>query len=598
MRLPNINDATIRSHATEKSFQRGESYYRQNAVISLTQRDKKLIGKVEGSECEAYRVSIQFDGGGLTAVDCTCPYNFEGWCKHIVATLLETVHNPESIQQRSSLSELLQPLKRDQLQALLEGLAEEQPDIIEQIEWQLQQESIAAQPKASQANAAQPKARHTKVDPEPFRQQVKNILRYNSNDWDDSPALYEIRALIAKADDFTDKGDGENAIAILEVIIDAYRESWMNLDGSSGESGDLFYELDAAFAEALLSATITTDEQMQWQETLEIWEEDADDYGISNAFAKSQVALVQGWDDPELVAILQGEATDASDLEEPEAHDNYTLAQIRLNILERQERYAEYLNLAKATRHAQSYLTMLVSQGQIELAMSEAHQGLDNPTTAWSLAQALRNRGALEQALEIAELGLSLPGIHHKSNLALWTSELAEGLGKQAISLQARITAFKEMPTLTDYLKIQELEDPKEWPKLRKKLLAGLRKEHLFNTQPAVDIFLHEGLLKDAIKVVDQCSSYQSEPIRQVMEAAMLTRPDWVIVSACDRAESIMDEGKTKYYYHAVDWLRFVQRAYQQTEQLQKWQTYYAELRQKHARKRKLIDLMNSLDQR
>lgn len=390
----------------------------------------------------------------------------------------------------------------------------------------------------------------------------------------------------------------DRRIAILEVIIDAYRESWMNLDGSSGESGNLFYELDVAFAEALLSATITTDEQMKWQETLEIWEEDADDYGISNAFAKSQAALVQGWDDPELVAILQGETTDASDLEEPESHDNYTLAQIRLDILKRQERYAEYLNLAEATRHAQEYLTMLVSQDQIELAMSEAHQGLDDPTTAWSLAQALRNQGALEQALEIAELGLTLPGIHNKSNLALWTSELAEGLGKQAISLQARITAFKEMPTLSDYLKIQELEDPKEWPKLRKKLLAGLRKKHLFRSQPAVDIFLHEGLLKDAIKAVDQCGSYQSEPIHQVMEAAMSERPDWVIVNACDRAEAIMDAGQANYYHHAVDWLQFAQRAYQQIERPHEWQQYYAELRQKHARKRKLIDLMNSLDKR
>jgi hypothetical protein len=113
---------------------------------------------------------------------------------------------------------------------------------------------------------------------------------------------------------------------------------------------------------------------------------------------------------------LQGEATDASDLEEPESHDNYTLAQIRLDILKRQERYAEYLNLAKATWHAQDYLTMLVAQGHIELAMSEAQQFLDDPTTAWSLAQALRNQGALEQALEIAEFGLTLPSVHNKTN--------------------------------------------------------------------------------------------------------------------------------------------------------------------------------------
>jgi uncharacterized Zn finger protein len=156
------------------------------------------------------------------------------------------------------------------------------------------------------------------------------------------------------------------------------------------------------------------------------------------------------------------------------------------------------------------------------------------------------------------------------------------------------------MPTLSDYLKIQELEDPEAWPKLRKKLLAGLHKKHLFRVQPAVDIFLHEGLLKDAIKVVDQCGSYQSEHIHQVMEAAISERPDWVIVNACDgvafqgnRAEFIMDTGKAKHYHHAVKWLQFAQRAYQQTEERQKWQTYFAKLRQKHARKRKLIDLID-----
>lgn len=84
--------------------------------------------------------------------------------------------------------------------------------MIEQIEWQLQQENIASQPNAFQANASQANARRTRVDPKPFRRQVENILRYSPDNWDDSPALYEIRSLMGKADDFTDKGDGENAL--------------------------------------------------------------------------------------------------------------------------------------------------------------------------------------------------------------------------------------------------------------------------------------------------------------------------------------------------------------------------------------------------
>ena len=42
------------------------------------------------------------------------------------------------------------------------------------------------------------------------------------------------------------------------------------------------------------------------------------------------------------------------------------------------------------------------------------------------------------------------------------------------------------------------------------------------------------------------------------MDTAIATTPDWVISSACRRAESIMDEGKAKYYYKAIEWLEKV----------------------------------------
>lgn len=594
MSLPTINEATIRSHATEQSFQRGESYCRQGAVTSLIQRGNTLIGKVEGSEYEPYRVSAQFDAAGLTNATCTCPYNFEGWCKHIVATLLAALHSSENIQQHPGLSDLLRPLKRDQLQALLETLSADQPDLIEQIEWQLQQNAVISHTEASQSAPSRTATRQTMVDPQPFHRRVHQILNYGTGDWDDALALDEIRSVIDQADEFTRQGDGENAIAILEAIIDAYRESWMNLDGSSGESGYLFYELDEAFAEALLSATLTTEDQTEWQEAIEVWEEDAEDYGIDAAFAKSQAALVQGWDDPELVAILQGEITDGSELEEPDSQGGCTLAQIRLAILARQERYEEYLNLARAKNCAPEYLTMLVRQDHIEQAMAESRKRLNHPIAALSVATALRAKGALAQALEIAKLGLKLPG-YGKAQLAEWTGELAEGLGHTDTTLQARLTAFSEIPTLTDYLKIQELTAPDEWPKHQKKMLASLHEGNRFAAPAAVDIFLHEGLLEDAIQVVDQSSSYNSAPIQRVMEAAMTERPDWVITNARRRAESIMDGGKAQYYAYAVDWLKLVHRAYQQLGELKKWQTYHGKLLQEHSRKRKLINMVRHL---
>ncbi|MEM7794341.1 MAG: SWIM zinc finger family protein [Cyanobacteria bacterium P01_C01_bin.118] len=590
MKYPSLNEATIRSHTTAQSFERGEASYRKGAVVALTQRGNSLIGQVEGSDVEPYRVTIQFDAGGLTSTHCTCAYNFQGWCKHIVATLLASCHNPSQIEHRPSLSELLKPLNRTQLQTLLETLSTEHPQLVDTIELHLRQTV------SSQSMASKQTARRTMVDPKPFRCQVQQIIYNAEGDWNDTPALNEISILVDKACDFTNKGDGDNALVILEAIIDAYGEIWMNLDGSSGESGDFFYELDAAFAEALLSASIISVDQLKWQSKLGVWSEGASEYGIDDAFARSQAALNQGWDNPLLQAVLKGETIDGSELEEPDSIGAMTLVQIRLNILERQNRDDEYLNLAKATGHWQTYLTRLIDLGQLELAMIQAKQHLDSKMTALAVAQALREQGALEQALEIAKAGLTLPG-PGKAQLALWTSELAEGLGHQNMGLQSRITVFKTAPTLADYLKIQELAQASEWHKLKQDLLDSLRNQTVFADEASVAIFLHEGLLKDAINVVDQLSSFQAELVKQVMKSAMLQHPDWVISNSRRRAESIMNEGKAKYYQYAVKWLMMARMTYQQVGQQQEWQRYYGELLQQHARKRKLIKLLQALKQ-
>lgn len=73
MSLPNLTQATIQYHATESSYARGESYFRSGAVVALTQRQQTLQAEVEGNEVTPYRVTIDFDGGGVTQADCICP---------------------------------------------------------------------------------------------------------------------------------------------------------------------------------------------------------------------------------------------------------------------------------------------------------------------------------------------------------------------------------------------------------------------------------------------------------------------------------------------------------------------------------------------
>jgi len=591
MMIPNLSEATIRRHAIAQSFERGLEYYESGSVVSLVQRGKELTGLVEGSDVYPYRVSVGFDPGGITRAGCTCPYAFEGWCKHIVAVLLTCVHDPDQIEQRAELAALLVPLNRHQLKTILQNLVEARPEWIDAIEQEiacLPESTLQPQtPAKAQARSSPP--RRTSVDPAPIERQVQNILYSYQGQWNDDPAIDEVRQIVYKADKFLEQGDGNNALIILGAVTRAYSRDWMNLDGSSGESGMFLEELDDALTEALLSAELSEGDRQRWWQDLENWQAESADYGV-DTFCMSLTALEQGWDYPPLQRVLQGESGLSAWEEEAPDYAN-DLARIRLRILERQGRYEEYLHLAEAEGQTDCYLRMLAKLGRTEDAIAQAQRQMSTVNEAMTLAYTLRERGELEQALLIATQGLSLDG-YGKHQLAEWASELAAGMDQPDVALNARIAAFKDYPSLADYQKVQELAGD-QWETLKPDLLNVLRDPAQYGGESAkVEILLAEGLLDEAIATVDQLHSFQSDAIQAVMDAAIPHRSDWVIANARRRAESIMDSGKAKHYFRAIEWLRRVRAAYLQLEQPQVWQQYHADLMQTHSRKRKLTAML------
>ncbi len=589
MPLPNLTPATIQSHATEPSFTRGESYFRSGAVVSLTQRQQTLQAEVEGNEVTPYRVTLDFDGGGVTHADCTCAYNFEGWCKHIVATLLACIHRPETIEQRPTLAQLLNPLTLGQTQGLVQRLVEAHPDLIELIDLYVSQ---LVQPEAAPTPASPPK-RKTSVDPAPFKRRAKEILRNAVREWDygrdDDDIGPDIGGLIADALVFAEQGDAANALVALQGVTEGCVDNWDEIDDFCGLTPeDVGVDFDAAWAEALLSADLTEDEIAEWQENLEIWQDRL------GSFAMALEALRQGWDYPPLVRVLQGDISELGAWagEAPDWADEFS--QIRLKILARQERYEEYLHLAEAEGQTQPYLTMLGQLGRVDQAMTAARSQMTTLSEAKALAETLRLQNQLPQALDIALQGLRFENNNPYTafEFATWASDLAEGMGNTSAALEARILAFKAKPSLRDYQAIATLAET-DWPGVRETLLQHLRTSTSWGLEQAqVDIFLYEGLLDEAIAVASGLSSYHSQIILRVMDRVVATHSQWVIDNARPRAESIMDEGKAKDYVSAVEWLKRVKAAYHALGQGADWSGYRQTLLTQHGRKRKLIGLM------
>lgn len=592
MPIPCLSEATIRRYASTKSFQRGEDYYHSEAVAELIERGNTLSAEVEGSEAFPYRVSLNFDRGGITNATCTCAYNFEGWCKHIIATLLVCLRQPEKIVQRPPLEKLLDRLDLVQTQRLLQELVIEQPELIDTIERHINQ---IANPTPQKQPAAQPQ-RRTTIDVAPFSRQVKQILRdavrYWEDGFDEDPVAENLLDIIQQAQEFTEQGDGNSAIAILTAVTAACVEGWDEVADYGAESDEVVAALNEAWTAAILCAELTAQEQVDIRINLETWQDEWD----AN-FDMSLEALRQGWDYPPLQRVLQGEITQRGvwDREPPDYADN--LALIRLQILERQQRYQEYLYLAQAEGQTERYLTMLARLGQVEAAMAAAQTQMQSMEEAFSLAQTLREQKALTPALEIAQTGLTLAGKGNcEYDLAIWTSNLAEGLGNLTAALAARIQAFKAKPDFGDY-RLAEYLAGETWEEVKAELLASLRTSSGWGTHKAkVDIFLHEDLIDDAIATVNDRNFYEDTLIQRVMEKAVERSPDWVIDNATRRAESIMDRGKAEAYYHAVEWLKLARAAYQGAGRQSDWLAYRAQLMQTHVRKYKLMAMLKAQD--
>ncbi|MGF2037516.1 MAG: SWIM zinc finger family protein [Nostoc sp. CmiVER01] len=589
MSIPQISEFTIRRHANAKSFQRGEAYYEAGAVNTVTQRGDLLQADVVGNEAKPYHVNLSFDSSGLTSANCTCAYNFDGWCKHIVATMLVCARNPENIEQRPTLEQLLNRLDYIQTQRLLQELVTEHPPLIEVID-----RHVSWMTNLTDKQTTTKPLLYITIDPAPFRRQVRQILkdtvRYFEEGCEEDPIGEELLSVVQTAVDFSERGEGENAIAILEAITSTCVENWDDVAEYGAENDELIEELNNAWCEAILSAELTPEEKVDIQINLEAWQDEWNaDFGMI------MEALRQGWDYPPLVQVLQGNITERGAWEEdvPDYADD--LALIRLKILERQERYQEYLYLAEAEGQTQQYLTMLGRLGRVEEAIDAAQTQMNSMEEAFALAKTLSGQGALQQALNIAQSGLNLPG-KCQYELGIWTSDLAIELGDSEAALLAIKAAFQVKPSFFDYQKMAELAG-KNWESVKIDLLRIIRTVNGGGTESAkVDIFLHEGLIDDAIAIASELSSYNSDLIHRVMDAAIPHNPSWVIANARRRAEKIMDAGKAEYYYYAIEWLKKARNAYLESGNKADWLSYRQNLMQTHARKRKLMGMFQQKD--
>jgi uncharacterized Zn finger protein len=314
------------------------------------------------------------------------------------------------------------------------------------------------------------------------------------------------------------------------------------------------------------------------------WQSQAAEYGIDTAFEAAQLAAMEGWSDPEVQRMLRGDAGSSGDIEP-------VLARARLNVLERQGRLEEALHLADATRQVDRYVSLLVRLNRVSEARRYGLEHLTQAHDALGLAQVLLSHGATQDALDMAEHGLSLDG--ELWTLATWLRDEAAVAGDADRALQAALVALRELHGLDDYQALRTVAGDR-WPALHDAVIDELRRSAAHAPSGVGEIFVYEGLLDDAIAVADS-APYEYVMVEHVADAAILTHPDWVMRMGREQAERIMDGAQSRYYRHAVAWLRRARSAALAAGLQDDWRRYIDGLLALHARKYSLVPQLKQL---
>ena len=127
--IPVITEDDIRGLASPQSFERGSNYFHNDALFNTRRVGNDLRGDCHGSSYIPYRVSAQLGISGITATQCTCPYDWGGICKHIVALLLTWVQTPEVFQTVAPTDERLANKDKEELIFLIQEILKRDPDL-------------------------------------------------------------------------------------------------------------------------------------------------------------------------------------------------------------------------------------------------------------------------------------------------------------------------------------------------------------------------------------------------------------------------------------------------------------------------------------
>ena len=617
----------LRTWAGSKIVSRGRSYQRQNLVFNLAALDDEgLIAWVDGTRRYATKVTI--DEEGLPTSICTCPYGYD--CKHGVAVVLEYLEqtkkdkrvpkaaknderlllfdkdnwdgdiddtedesdyydeeSPLTKKVKSEINAYLDGKTKSQLSELILELAEKFPKIAQEL---TDRKQLATGDVKSLINRLRKEIREISSEP--------GWLNY----WNQEGYTPDYSEIRIKLETLLKAGCADEVLKLGKELIELGNRQ-IEESHDEGETATEIEECMPVIVKALEQSSIAAADKLAWAVDVVL----KDDYGVFDAFGEYLDCRHKKADWNILAdRLLKQLGKMKHSGVKSDFHRNY--ARDRLSnwivfALEQAGRDEEIIPLCEVEAQKTGSFTRLVDR------LISAKQ--------YSQAEHWIREGVQKTEKE-------LPGI--ASDLRQRLKEIRTSQKDWITVATMQTEEFVRYPSEKTFIECQKANaKTKTWPKVREHLLTYLEKGDLpwkqkgwplgksdqtkpdvsfRNTFPMIDVLIDIAISeKKPEKVLFWYDRTQNNKRRwsgvgdyRIAEAIKDYAPERSVSIWKTIAEGLINQTKPSSYEQAATYLLKAEKIMKREKKQSQWNQYLNSLREKHARKRRFIEILDQSD--
>ena len=625
----NLSWDDLRKWAGSKIVSRGQGYQRQNLVLKLAVLDNGgLLAWVDGTH--RYATQITIDEKGLPKSICTCPYAYD--CKHGVAVVLEYLEQikknkrvpkagkdderllhfnedswdddidgmgdednyddeepPPTKKVKSEVNAYLDGKTKAQLTELILELAGKFPQIAQEL---TDRKQLASGNVKSLINRLKKEIRE--ISSEPGWQ----------NHWQQEGYTPDYSEIRIKLETLLKAGHADEVLMLGKELIELGNQQ-IEESHDDGETATEIEECMPTIVKALEQSSIATADKLAWAVDVVL----EDDYDVFNAFGEylDRPHTKADWNALADRLLKQLGKMKHSGVKN-DFHRDYArdrLSDWIIHALERAGRKEEIIPLCEVEAQKTGSYTRLVKH-----LISEKHYA---DAEHW-----------IQEGIRKTEK--ELPGI--ASDLRHRLKEIRTSQKDWIAVATMQTEEFVRYPLEKTFLECQKANaKTKTWPKVREHLLTYLEKGELpwkqkgwplgksnqtkpdasfRNTFPMTNVLIDIAILEKKPKKVlfwyDQLQNNKRSWVGvgddRIAAAIEDYAPERSVSIWKTIAEGLINQTKPSAYEQAASYLRKVEKIMKREKKQSQWNQYLNSLREKHARKRRFIEILDQSDSR